>query len=201
LTRELVLNEYLDVRAHALSGGTKRKLCLAIALIGNPLIVLLDEPTTGVDPMARRHIWNNIQAICENDKSRSVVLTSHSMEECEALTHRLTIMVDGNLRCIGTKQHLKSKFSHGYIIAVSLKNNSDLLFNDVYTQLVGKFQAKLIERQHTHVTFNIPEGCKVGEAFAFMETLLSKIDDYSLQQTTIEQIFLQNVNSQFATFS
>jgi len=197
---ELVLHEYVDVKAHALSGGNKRKLCLAIALIGEPLVVLLDEPTTGVDPMAKRHIWSSIQSICDDNKNRSVVLTSHSMEECEALAHRLTIMVDGGLRCIGTKQHLKNKFSHGYIVSISLKNNTNELLNDIHSKLIAKFRAKLLERQQSHVKFSIEEGHKVGDIFSFMETLYPDIEDYGLQQTTIEQIFLQNVGSQHIVY-
>jgi len=200
LVNDLVLTEYVDFQAYQLSGGNKRKLCLAIAMIGEPLIVLLDEPTTGVDPMAKRIIWGSIQSICENNKNRSVILTSHSMEECEALTHRLTIMVEGSLRCIGTKQHLKKKFSHGYIVSVSLKNNSQELLNEVFRRLDEKFKARLLERQHNHATFTIDQGNKVGEIFAFMETLYSYIEDYGLQQTTIEQIFLQNVDSQHVTY-
>jgi len=89
------------------SGGNKRKLSLGMALIGNPRIVFLDEPSTGMDPQARRDMWN---LISQTMSGRSVILTTHSMEECEALCERIGIMVAGQFRCIGSSQHLKSKF-------------------------------------------------------------------------------------------
>ena len=89
------------------SGGNKRKLSTAIALVGNPPIVLLDEPTTGMDPTTRRYLWDVVIGIIK--EGRSVVLTSHSMEECEALCTRLAIMVNGSFKCLGSLQHLKNK--------------------------------------------------------------------------------------------
>ncbi|CAM9302534.1 unnamed protein product [Discosporangium mesarthrocarpum] len=101
--------------AGTLSGGNKRKLSLAVALIGNPPILLLDEPSSGMDPGARRSMW---EVISSCSSSRSVVLTTHSMDECEALCDRVGIMVGGRFRCLGTCQHLKSRFGGGYTIEV-----------------------------------------------------------------------------------
>ena len=66
----------------------------------------------GMDPVARRFMWDVIASI---SKERSVILTTHSMEECEALCNRLCIMTTGNLRCLGSIQHLKNKFGQGYV--------------------------------------------------------------------------------------
>lgn len=77
------------------SGGNKRRLSLGIALIGLPDVLLLDEPTTGVDPKARRIIWNILSRVRE--LGTALVLTSHSMDECEALCTELAIMVYGGL--------------------------------------------------------------------------------------------------------
>ena len=85
--------------------GNKRKLNVALALIGRPKVMLLDEPTTGVDPAARRKIWETINNIRKS--GTSIILTSHSMEECEALCDRLAIMVGGTFQCIGGPQHIK----------------------------------------------------------------------------------------------
>uniref|UniRef100_A0A3B5QS50 ATPase AAA-type core domain-containing protein n=1 Tax=Xiphophorus maculatus TaxID=8083 RepID=A0A3B5QS50_XIPMA len=82
------------------SGGNKRKLSTAIPLLCS--CVLQDEPTTGMDPKARRFLWNLILDIIKT--GRSVVLTSHSMEECEALCTRLGIMVNGRFKCLGSIQ-------------------------------------------------------------------------------------------------
>ena len=85
--------------------GNKRKLNVALALIGRPKVMLLDEPTTGVDPAARRKIWETINNIRKS--GTSIILTSHSMEECEALCDRLAIMVQGTFQCLGGPQHIK----------------------------------------------------------------------------------------------
>ena len=97
------------------SGGNKRKLSLAVALIGNPKLLLLDEPSSGMDPEARRNMWEVIAKVSE---TRTVVLTTHSMEECEVLCSRMGIMVNGAMKCIGTSQHLKSKFGQGYEVQI-----------------------------------------------------------------------------------
>lgn len=113
----IALIELMNLKKHwkkpvyAYSGGNKRKLSAAVALIGNPAIVLLDEPTTGMDPKARRHFWNAITEI--RNRGKPIILTSHSMEECEALCTRLAIMVNGKFKCLGNIQHLKSKFGAG----------------------------------------------------------------------------------------
>ncbi|XP_078478650.1 phospholipid-transporting ATPase ABCA1-like isoform X1 [Lampetra planeri] len=107
-----------DRSAGSYSGGNKRKLSTAIALIGNPPLVFLDEPTTGMDPKARRFLWNCILAIVQ--AGRSVVLTSHSMEECESLCTRMAIMVSGTFRCLGSVQHIKTRFGEGHTLVIRL---------------------------------------------------------------------------------
>ena len=99
------LTEYLDRPCGQYSGGNKRKLNVALALIGRPKVMLLDEPTTGVDPAARRKIWETINNIRKS--GTSIILPSHSMEECEALCDRLAIMVSGQFQCLGGPQHIK----------------------------------------------------------------------------------------------
>ncbi|CAH3155542.1 unnamed protein product, partial [Porites evermanni] len=103
------------------SGGNRRKLSTAIALVGNPPIIFLDEPTTGMDPVARRFLWDTLTGVLKD--GRSIVLTSHSMEECEALCTRLAIMVNGHFKCLGSTQHLKSRFGRGYTLMVKVGNH------------------------------------------------------------------------------
>ena len=117
--KEVGLDEYADKLTRGLSGGNKRKVSTAIALMGSPQIVFLDEPSTGVDPSARRKMWDVIAAVCAS-KQASVVLTTHSMEECEALCTRVGILVSGRLRCLGSVQHLKHKYGNGYTVEVKL---------------------------------------------------------------------------------
>ena len=96
---ELDLGEHREKEAGKLSGGNKRKLAVAIAILGSPSIILLDEPSAGMDPQARRHMWN----VVANLHNSAVVLSSHLMEEAEALSTRMGIMVKGGMfRCCGT---------------------------------------------------------------------------------------------------
>ena len=111
--------EHEDKLAEDLSGGTKRKLALGMSLIGTPQLLALDEPTAGVDPLARRGIWQLLRALREKNKS-SIVISSHAMEECEAICDRISIMARGRLRCIGTFLHLHSKFARGCTLRVQL---------------------------------------------------------------------------------
>lgn len=118
LIEELGLQNYADRLCGSYSGGNKRKLSTALALIGSPSIIFLDEPTTGMDPEARRFLWQVLERTIRSGKS--IMLTSHSMEECEALCSRLAIMKGGAFRCIGTPQHLKSRFGKGYTVIVKV---------------------------------------------------------------------------------
>jgi ABC-type multidrug transport system ATPase subunit len=106
---EMDLSAHCHREAGGYSGGNKRKLSVAIATIGDPAIVFLDEPSTGMDPVSRRFMWNVIVKMATQDQSCSVVLTTHSMEECEALCTRIGIMVGGRMQCLGSAQHLKSR--------------------------------------------------------------------------------------------
>mmetsp|Transcript_30651 Transcript_30651/g.64872 ORF Transcript_30651/g.64872 Transcript_30651/m.64872 type:complete len:1373 (-) Transcript_30651:2144-6262(-) len=113
------------------SGGMKRKLSVACATIGAPQIVFLDEPSTGMDPVARRDLWKVISKMIqgtsdmlENERT-SVILTTHSMEECEALCPRIGIMAGGKLQCLGSAQHLKNRFGQGYQIEMKVRHPMD----------------------------------------------------------------------------
>ena len=119
--RQLNLEKYRHTLSGTLSGGNKRKLSVACAMIGNPNILFLDEPSTGMDPEARRLMWKVICEITTQKKQSTVILTTHSMEEAEALSTRLGIMVKGNFKCIGTIQHLKNKFGEGYEVEIKIK--------------------------------------------------------------------------------
>ncbi|XP_036175419.1 ATP-binding cassette sub-family A member 12 isoform X3 [Myotis myotis] len=120
LLRRLHLVPYKDRATSRCSYGTKRKLSTALALIGKPSILLLDEPSSGMDPKSKRHLWKIISEEVQN--KCSVILTSHSMEECEALCTRLAIMVNGRFQCIGSLQHIKSRFGRGFTVKVHVKN-------------------------------------------------------------------------------
>ncbi|KAG7392080.1 hypothetical protein PHYPSEUDO_002304 [Phytophthora pseudosyringae] len=120
LMHQMNLDDFENKLAGTLSGGNKRKLSVAIALIGSPPIIFLDEPSTGMDPVSRRFMWNVIAAISTQRKESTIILTTHSMEECEALCTRVGIMVGGRLRCLGSVQHLKHRFGDGLMLELKL---------------------------------------------------------------------------------
>eukprot|EP01083_Nonionella_stella_P077568 211880_1 len=189
LLRELELSKYCAASASTLSGGNQRKLCCAIAMIGAPCLVLLDEPTAGVDPAARRHIWSFIQLISSRRKT-AVVLTTHSMEECEALAHRITIMVDGALKCCGSKQFIKKKYSNGaHLLTLNSKN---LQFNQPICDILGaKYEAKCVEIKNKRLTFQIRFE-SLAALFDYLEKMKKDwIHDYVVKPTDLESIFLQ----------
>ena len=119
---DMNLTDHRDKCAGTLSGGNKRKLCVANAILGDPPIILLDEPSAGMDPEARRFMWSVVAKISQMAKKSAVILTTHSMEEAEALSTKMGIMVRGGIfRCLGSSQHIKNKFGTGYEIEVKIR--------------------------------------------------------------------------------
>lgn len=102
--RRVQLEHRSDVKVGSLSGGEQRRLDLACALVGNPTLVFLDEPTTGLDPESRRHVWGLLKAL--NNAGVTMVLTTHYLEEAEFLCHRIAIMHRGNIEVEGTPAQL-----------------------------------------------------------------------------------------------
>ena len=106
LTRQFTLEEVLNRRAGKLSGGWQRRVSIAMALIGQPQILFLDEPTLGLDVIARHELWDAIRSL----KGRvTIILTTHYMEEAEALSDRIGIMKSGKLLAVGTAEELKQR--------------------------------------------------------------------------------------------
>lgn len=109
---DMGLEKYAKVQSRNLSGGNKRKLSVAIATIGNPPVVFLDEPSAGMDPNARKNMWEVVNRI--KRQKCSIILTTHSMDEAESLCNTMAIMVGGRFKCYGTATHIKNKYSSGY---------------------------------------------------------------------------------------
>ncbi|XP_035906185.1 ATP-binding cassette sub-family A member 3-like [Anopheles stephensi] len=196
LSEELNFAKHLDKRTKAYSGGNKRKLSTALALLGNPSVVYLDEPTTGMDPGAKRQFWD---VICKvRSTGKSIVLTSHSMEECEALCTRLAIMVNGEFKCLGSTQHLKNKFSKGFLLTVKVaRGTSDAQQKrvaGVKDFVMSRFTGAMLKEEYEDsLTFHIPvTDLKWSQMFGLMESSKEalEIEDYALGQTSLEQVFL-----------
>ncbi|KJE88968.1 ATP-binding cassette sub-family A member 1 [Capsaspora owczarzaki ATCC 30864] len=189
------------------SGGNKRKLSTALALIGDPPIVFLDEMSAGIDVAGRRFLWDFISSIMRN--GRSIILTSHSMEECEALCTRLAIMVNGEFKCIGSPQHLKNRFGSGYTMTVKLQRDLSAGAREPDTFPVKQFvhetfPGAVLKEEHQgalHYEIATPEQSgssavkSLSWAFIFSKMEEAKrmypIEDYGVSQTSLEQVFIE----------
>ena len=184
------LTPHADRTSGTYSGGNKRKLSLAISLIGSPRVLLLDEPSSGMDPFARRQMWDVIAAVSEK---RSVILTTHSMEECEALCTRIGIMVDGRLRCLGPSSHLKARFGTGYQIEVRF--SAEDRFEETMELLRGICEDIEIDEKHGQfLRLKVP-ALDLAYAFQILEESKVRVSgcivDYTVSQNTLEQVFLK----------
>ncbi|CAL8378085.1 unnamed protein product, partial [Boreogadus saida] len=189
--QKLGLVKYSNKSAGTYSGGNKRKLSTAMALIGCPPVIFLDEPTTGMDPKARRFLWDCILSILKD--GRSVILTSHSMEECEALCTRMAIMVNGRFKCLGSIQHLKSRFGDGYTVVVRVGGSPPALAPVEHFIQESFPGCVLKEKHHNTLQYQLPyrQGAlsAVFGQFTRQQQRLG-IEDYSVSQTTLDQVFV-----------
>ncbi|KAG7606930.1 AAA+ ATPase domain [Arabidopsis thaliana x Arabidopsis arenosa] len=180
------------IRAGSYSGGMKRRLSVAIALIGDPKLVFLDEPTTGMDPITRRHVWDIIQ---ESKKGRAIILTTHSMEEADILGDRIGIMAKGRLRCIGTSIRLKSRFGTGFVATVSfIENKKDGAPEPLKRFFKERLKVEPTEENKAFMTFVIPHDKEqlLKGFFAELQDRESEfgIADIQLGLATLEEVFL-----------
>ncbi|XP_059170728.1 uncharacterized protein LOC131952183 [Physella acuta] len=195
LLTKLCLTQYAHKAIHTYSGGTKRKLALAVALLGNPPIVYLDEPTTGMDVGTRRQAWRCIAQA--NRNGQSVVLTSHSMDECDALCSTIAIMVNGVIKCIGSPQHLKHKYGDGYTVIIHTGEDQ---LHTVTQNFLFKFPGSVIKAiHHSSVELRVPQPmCVVADILGYLQHARDDkaIEYYSLSQTTLDSVFISFAQEQ-----
>uniref|UniRef100_A0A8D0HD28 ABC transporter domain-containing protein n=1 Tax=Sphenodon punctatus TaxID=8508 RepID=A0A8D0HD28_SPHPU len=193
IAKALELQKHLKKATKRLSAGITRKLCFALSVLGNPKIMLFDEPTTGMDPKGQRRVWKAIRATLKN-KEQGAILTTHYMEEAEAVCDRVAIMVSGQLRCINTIQYLKSKFGKGYLLQIKVKKPDQV--DHLHAEILQIFpHAARQERFSTLLVYNIPMGdaLPLTQAFTKLETAKQSFDieEYSFSLNTLEQVFLE----------
>jgi ABC-2 type transport system ATP-binding protein len=112
------LEEKRGSRVGALSGGQKQRLAMACALVGDPELLFLDEPTTGLDPQARRHLWDLVERL--KQAGRTIILTTHYMDEAERLCDRVAIMDHGRILALGTPQQLIASVGGEHIVEFAI---------------------------------------------------------------------------------
>ena len=194
LIQRIELTEKADAIASTLSGGQKRKLCIALALIGNSKLILLDEPTSGMDVIAKRALWEFLKGY-KNDKI--IILTTHSLDEAEYLGDRIGIMSEGKYICSGTSSYLKSKYPCGYninliidskVFSMDKRNNLFKKLKEIDPTAVIKISSKCV----LSINFmNISE--QINNIFKEIDSVKSEygIEDYTVSTTTLEDVFLK----------
>lgn len=155
--RAVGLEAYADVMAHTLSGGNKRKLSLGIALTGNPPVILLDEPSSGLDAAAKRIMWRTLETIVPG---RSILLTTHSMEEADALANRAGIMARRML-ALGSTEHLRHRFGdtlHVHLVTKTAPHSPVSEMEALRVWVLNNFPGATVEQEtyHGQMRFSMP---------------------------------------------
>merc|ERR1711871_1789816 len=193
------LLEKADELVDSFSGGQKRRLSVAISLLGDPKLIVLDEPTTGMDVVARQSVWNMVES---RKKGRCIILTTHSMEEADALGDEVVVLGKGKVQAHGTSIDLKNSFGIGFHLHIvkqlnAMKNNQfqqESVVNMI-GEHVGKDAVKLLTDIGAEISFAIPRD--KTPTFPDLFTALGEnkekfgIEQVALSQTTLEEVFME----------
>ena len=179
------------------SGGMKRRISILLSTVGNPNVVFLDEPSTGLDPVNRRFIWNMIKEI---KKKSSVILTTHSMSEAEFLSDRICVIKKGIMQCIGTSLDLKNIYGEGYILTFICEKDCQEKVKEIILGLSDNIN--IISSKGGNLMFTLGFD-KIGELNWFIKILNKDfseekikplkglVKECGIEQTSIEEIFLK----------
>jgi ABC-type multidrug transport system ATPase subunit len=174
-------------RAGQCSGGMRRRLSVAISLLGNPSCCLLDEPTTGLDPQTRERVW---QAIDAAKQDKTIILTTHSMEEAQKLCDRIGLMSKGTLKCIGQPEELRLRLGRGYNLSVSVPESTAAALHELIMNISSESIVETVLAGN--VKYSIPRSVPASKIFnaitANRERL--QISDWGLAQSSLEDVFL-----------
>ena len=178
--------------ARTLSGGMKRRLSLAIALVGCPPLTVLDEPTTGLDPLTRREVWN-LLAQLQSKEGHAFVISTHSMEEADTLCSRIAIMAHGQLRVAGTQEQLKRQFGTGLTVQLTVASPTfsvgAFLSRHVHVDAAVKTQTGRVCNCH------VPSDVDMATLFRALCTADADghVQDWLVSETTLEDVFVRVV--------
>jgi ATP-binding cassette subfamily A (ABC1) protein 3 len=187
------LTSYAAALAGTLSGGTKRKLSLAVALVGNPAVLVLDEPSSALDANAKRTLWKCLQ---DMSRSRAVVLTTHSMEEADALADRIGI-VSSRMLAVGGREDLKKRVGgklHIHLVARSAPRTTPQELDAMKTWIASTFPQSKIKRETNggQIRFEVPEEeGGIGGVIRLVEMAKEGlgIEFYSVGKATLDEVF------------
>ncbi|XP_076641439.1 lipid droplet defective [Halictus rubicundus] len=191
MLKRLDLLKYAHKRVSSLSGGNKRKLCTALSVMAPVSVVLMDEPTSGMDPATKDLVAKTIRRMTKNQSC--VILTSHSVAECENLCNRVGILAKAGLRCIGTPQHLKHKFGEGYVAFLRFRQP---VSSAELKKVLAKYlpQAVVSSKQGTAARLLLPRSQDMLLSISFNKVRLLaeelKASDFTLSQSSLDQVLV-----------
>ncbi|MGZ7134799.1 MAG: ABC transporter ATP-binding protein [Methanobacterium sp.] len=188
LLKDLFLTDKVNTLVSNLSGGMKHRLNLAMAVVHEPEIVLLDEPSEGLDPQSRRVLWNYIRALRDKEH-KTVILTTHLMDEADRLSDRVAIIDHGKLLNLDTPSNLKKEIGEGDIIEMTLSNqnsNQEVInhlenLDDIIS--IVEIEGKINLRAFDAVG-------KLPKIIGALEESDVDIDDLAIRQNTLEDVFI-----------
>ncbi|KAG2425810.1 hypothetical protein HXX76_013435 [Chlamydomonas incerta] len=176
-------------QAQKYSGGMKRRLSVAISFIGQPKVVYLDEPSTGLDPASRRNLWEVVRS---NKSDRAIILTTHSMEEAEILCDRLGIFVDGQLVCIGNPREITSRYAGYLVFTLTVAPGHEGAAKAFVAHMSPN--ARLTYELGTTVKYELPTAdvslARVFDAMATAKTQMQVLD-WGVANATLEEVFIK----------
>ncbi|XP_057416444.1 ABC transporter A family member 7-like [Lotus japonicus] len=178
-----------DKQAGKYSGGMKRRLSVAISLIGDPRVVYMDEPSTGLDPASRKSLWNVVKLA---KRDRAIILTTHSMEEAEALCDRLGIFVNGSLQCVGNAKELKGRYGGTYVFTMTTSSDHEREVESLVMKLTPN--ANKIYHLSGTQKFELPkEEVRIADVFRAVEAAKKNftVSAWGLADTTLEDVFIK----------
>ena len=190
------LERFAHKMSYTYSGGNKRKLSVAIALIANPDLVFLDEPSTGMDPASLTDVYSCVWMWTRNGKHRSIVMTTHSMEEADSLSNRIGIIVNGKLAILGNAQELKSSFGTNYTFEGSVEAGVGMAkrAKKMKALLLGMCPGATDDGSFDAIVrYSMPiENFSLSEVFRVFEENRTElhIKDYTVSQTSLEHVFI-----------
>ena len=178
LLEQVGLSEKAKSRIPELSGGQKQRFAVAASLVNNPELVILDEPTTGLDPQARRNLWSLIREV--NQRGVTVVLTTHSMDEAELLCSRLAIMDHGKLLAVDTPRNLVNRLEASYAVKLTMDRP---MTTDQLEKLHGR-----VEILHTNGEGNGQANDENAKASPLENTYLLRLPNPSALKAMLDEI-------------
>ncbi|XP_047996703.1 phospholipid-transporting ATPase ABCA1-like [Leguminivora glycinivorella] len=193
---EVDLTRHADKRLSSYSGGCARRLAAAAALCQAVRTALLDEPTAGVDPLARRKMH---QALLRARRHHELIIASHSLDEMEALCHRIAIMSGGELRALGSAAALKAEHAQGYSVVFKLSHAQDVTdgaskLDEFKGELNTRFSCELQDQHQSMLSYHVKDSLRYSELFSQLENLREQfpsiVEDYTVTETTLEEVFL-----------